>query len=312
MRDLYLPVFEKDSLIVGEPAYTGTKIDLLNRIAERLNSLNTPEELEQYLKEQAASSPENQKIIDELRKYRDDILNGNHQGITKGGAMQGIEWLYHTNFLSGLLIASGAAYALLPKFWDWKVRKSSSLKELIDISERKSLNDKRKNGEGIDRKRLEPRVVSLITKWENDFKDFSKHGVYTPEALLNYQEDINKIADGIMDALPYTPDLMDSEAVAADNRAYQDSYSYFMNLASRDIDALADHLKSEDLTPAQRKQYQYNILRMFLNMIDVEKYLDILQGRVNTNTSINEHFHKEYWLEKLNKFNNMESSALIL
>jgi hypothetical protein len=299
MRDLYPPVFEKDSFIVGEPAYTGTKIDLLNRIAERLNSLNTPEELEQYLNEQAVSSPENQKTIDELRKYRDDILNGNHQGITKGVAMKGIEWLYHTNFLSVLLITLGASYTLLPIFWDWKVRKSSSLEKLMDISERKSLNDKRRNGKGIDRKRLEPRVVNLITKLE--LKDFSKNGVYTPEVLLNYQEDINKIVDGVMDALPYTPDLMDSEAHVADNQAYQDSYSYLMNLVSRKIDALADHLKSEDLTPAQRKQYRYNTLRMFLNMIDVEKYLDILQGRVNTNTSINEHFHKEYWLEKINK-----------
>ena len=293
-------VLEKDSFVTGRTVYTAAEYDFLNQLSDILESSNDPKDVEDYLKKQPAGL-----LIDRLNLYTNDYIermNGNNQEITKGGVKGAIEWVSHTGLLwDGLLIISGAAYVLLPIFWDWKGRKFSSLKELMDISERKSLNDKRRNGEGIDRKRLEPRVVDLITKWENDLRDFSKNGVYPPEVLLNYQEDINKIADGVMDALPYTPDLMDSEAHMADNRAYQDSYSYFMNLASRTIDALADRLKSEDWTPAQRKQYRYNTLRMFLNMINVEKYLDILQGRVNTNTSINEHFHKEYWLEKINK-----------
>jgi len=215
--------------------------------------------------------------------------------------MKGIEWLYHTNLLSGLLITSGAAYVLLPIFWDWKVRKFSSLEKLMDISDAKSLNDKSRNGEGIDRKRLEPRAADLLMAWENDLRNFSKNGAYSPEEMLKYQKDINHHADEVIGALPYIPDLMDSEAVAAENRAYQDSYASFMKLAHRTISAWADRLKSENLTQLQRQQYWDNTFMMLLKMVYVEKYLDILQGRVNVNTSINEHFHKEHWLEKINK-----------
>ncbi len=308
LKDIYPKVGEKNVYTAGGAVYSDAQIDLLNQIDQDLDSLNNPDGQDDYLTQKAAISVEDKEMVDKIIKYRDDILarmDANNQEIYTGPWWwRALRWTYHTGlFTSILLMTGGAAFILVPMFLDWKDRKFSSLEKLMNVSDAKSLNNKNGNGNGggIDSNRVEPRAADFIIDWYGKLMNFSRNDRYSTDQLLGLQAEINGLADNILDAIPYTPHLMDVQATSAENQAYQISYAYFMKLANRTVNALADRFKAKDLTTDQQKRYLENRDKMFLKMIKVEKYLDILQGRVNVNTSVNEHFHKGEKKEAINR-----------
>jgi len=306
MLEAYPKASERDSFISGETVYPAAKYDLLSRIAERLNSLNSPKELEDYLTEQAAASPDARKTIDELKSYRDAFINGDNQEITKGPWWRmAIEWLLETRLWVDIaFMAFGIWHTFRPQFNDWKKRTFGSLEDLMLILDKELLNNKEETPEKIDVTKI-PTVAGPLTAWEHILEVWDQNDQYPIEDLLSDQMFIDNLAAEIIRNLRHTPDLTDNKEGLGKNEEYLVSYAYFIRLANKTSNILSDRLKDKLLAPdqqQQRKQYWLGSERLFLKMMNVEDFLHNLQSRANVNIGINEHFHKKNKKEGTNKF----------
>ncbi|MDE2230661.1 MAG: TolC family protein [Candidatus Omnitrophica bacterium] len=279
---------QKDSYSAGMPVHSVRFSDALDRLAQKIESLNDPQELEKYLT-QMKNSGTDKEVVEAVLKLRNDYIKSiyeNDQQIVQGHWWQ---WAWNTGVGASLLvICVGLYYLLSPKFWDWKNRKFASLDKLMRILEDEFLNNNGK-GEGVIANEVS--VPALLKKWEEILQLWDSDPRYPIEKLLNDQVFMAVIADAIIVRMKYTPDLVDNKSrKGAQNEAYQKGFSYFVRLANRTSKMVSDRMNRA--TEGQRHASWETSERMNLKMIYVQKFLDWLQGRVNLNLRNNEHFQK--------------------
>ena len=307
---VYPPIRERDIFIAGQPVYTDDEIALLHLIDQQIDPLNdtNDNDVDDYLSKQAATSPEASKMIKLIITYRDDILarmNNNDQEISTGPSwLRTFKWLYHADFIVPIVLSVGAiSYGLIPKLWDWGRRKFSSTQSLIVKLEKETLNLKSRGEEtkGINRTKVHPDVADLLESFDAKLNGWSADPSYSTEKMLNDQELMINFTDQIIGKTKYTADLIWKDTAAdVNNQLYYDSFAYVALKAAEMSQILTARLSPDNLSEAQRDRYAQNNENMLLRLIYVEKYLDVLQGRANVNTALNEKFYRRDVKEWIN------------